>query len=73
MKKLLLILLIVPFLSFSQNYQEKDSLHIEYDELKRFSAGIKFGLPYMAVVGAQFTLPFFDNHFAPYFDYSQYS
>jgi hypothetical protein len=27
----------------------------------------------MAVLGAQFTLPFFNNHFAPYFDYSQYS
>ena len=73
MKNLILIFLIFPFFSFSQNYQEKDSLHIEYDELKRFSAGIKFGLPYMAVVGAQFTLPFFNNHFAPYFDYSQYS
>ena len=73
MKKLLLILLIVPFLSFSQNYQEKDSLHIESDKIKRISAGIKFGLPYMAVLGAQFTLPFFNNHFAPYFDYSQYS
>ena len=27
----------------------------------------------MAVVGSQYILPFFDNHFAPYFDYSQYS
>ncbi|MEK9516694.1 MAG: hypothetical protein VWZ97_01600 [Flavobacteriaceae bacterium] len=51
---------------------EKDSLSVEYD-IKRVSAGLKFGFPYMAVVGAQYTLPFFDNHFAPYFDYSQYS
>lgn len=27
----------------------------------------------MAVLGTQYTLPFFNNHFAPYFDYSQYS
>ena len=27
----------------------------------------------MAVLSAQYTLPFFNNHFAPYFDYSQYS
>ena len=73
MKKLILLLLLVPIVGFSQNNQEKDSLHIEYDEIKRFSAGIKFGFPYMAVVGAQYTLPFFNNHFAPYFDYSQYS
>ena len=51
---------------------EKDSLSVEYD-IKRVSVGLKFGFPYMAVVGAQYTLPFFDNHFAPYFDYSQYS
>ena len=64
MKKLILLLLIVPIVGFSQNYQEKDSLHIEYDEIKRFSAGIKFGFTYMAVVGAQYTLPFFNNHIA---------
>ena len=27
----------------------------------------------MAVVGVQYTLPFFGDQFAPYFDYSQYS
>ena len=83
MKKGFLLLFMVPIFGLSNNHKEifgcrahpleKDSLSIEYDYLKRFSAGIKFGLPYMAVVGAQFTLPFFNNHFAPYFDYSQYS
>ncbi len=62
-----------PILGFSQFYKEKKSSFVEDNSLKRFSVGVKFGLPYMAVLGAQYTLPFFNNHFAPYFDYSQYS
>ena len=62
-----------PIVGFSQFYKEKKSDIIEDNSLKRFSVGVKFGLPYMAVLGAQYTLPFFNNHFAPYFDYSQYS
>lgn len=83
MKKRILLLIIVPLFGMSNNNKavlglmthlpEKDSLSLEYSDLKRFSAGIKFGLPYMAVLGAQYTLPFFNNHFSPYFDYSQYS
>jgi hypothetical protein len=76
MKKGFLLLLMVPLFGLSNNNQEmfrfrahppeKDSLSVEDDLLKRFSAGIKFGAPYMTVVGAQYTLPFFNNHFAPY-------
>ena len=62
-----------PIVGFSQFYKEKKSDIIEDNSLKRLSVGVKFGLPYMAVLGAQYTLPFFNNHFAPYFDYSQYS
>ena len=62
-----------PILGFSQFHKEKKSDIVEDNSLKRFSVGVKFGLPYMAVLGAQYTLPFFNNHFAPYFDYSQYS
>ena len=62
-----------PIVGFSQFYKEKKSDIVEDNSLKRFSVGVKFGFPYMAVLGAQYTLPFFNNHFAPYFDYSQYS
>lgn len=62
-----------PIIGFSQFYKEKKSDIVEDNSLKRFSVGVKFGLPYMAVLGTQYTLPFFNNHFAPYFDYSQYS
>ena len=72
-KKLIIILMTFPIVGFSQFYKEKKSDIVEDNSLKRFSVGVKFGLPYMAVLGAQYTLPFFNNHFAPYFDYSQYS
>ena len=62
-----------PIIGFSQFYKEKKSDIVEGNSLKRFSVGVKFGFPYMAVLGTQYTLPFFNNHFAPYFDYSQYS
>ena len=62
-----------PIIGFSQFYKEKKSDIDEDNSPKRFSVGVKFGLPYMAVLGTQYTLPFFNNHFAPYFDYSQYS
>lgn len=72
-KKLIIILMTFPIVGFSQFYKEKKSDIVKDNILKRFSVGVKFGLPYMAVLGAQYTLPFFNNHFAPYFDYSQYS
>tara|TARA_B100000925_G_scaffold84309_1_gene60235 strand:- start:1953 stop:2588 length:636 start_codon:yes stop_codon:yes gene_type:complete len=72
-KKLIILLMTFPIVGFSQFYKEKKSDIIEDNSLKRLSVGVKFGLPYMAVLGAQYTLPFFNNHFAPYFDYSQYS
>ena len=72
-KKLIILLMTFPIVGFSQFYKEKKSDIIEDNSLKRFSVGVKFGLPYMAVLSAQYTLPFFNNHFAPYFDYSQYS
>jgi len=72
-KKLIILLITFPIVGFSQFYKEKKSDIVEDNSLKRFSVGVKFGLPYMAVLGAQYTLPFFNNHFAPYFDYSQYS
>mgnify|MGYP001380395553 FL=1 len=72
-KKLIILLMTFPIIGFSQFYKEKKSDIDEDNSPKRFSVGVKFGLPYMAVLSAQYTLPFFNNHFAPYFDYSQYS
>lgn len=82
MKKLFLLLFIIPILSFGQNKTENSSgIFEESDQdslasvinLKRFSLGLKLGIPNIASVGVQYTLPFLNNHLAPYFDYSGYS
>lgn len=49
----------------------KDSIVKDYN-IKRLSIGAKVGIPNIASVGAQYTLPFLNNHIAPYFDYSNY-
>ena len=82
MKKLFLLLFIIPILSFGQNKTENSSgIFEESDQdtlaseinLKRFSLGLKLGIPNIASVGVQYTLPFLNNHLAPYIDYSSYS
>ena len=49
----------------------KDSIVQDY-KIKRLSIGIKVGVPNITSLGAQYTLPFLNNHIAPYFDYSNY-
>jgi hypothetical protein len=49
-----------------------DSVPDTYN-IKRFSLGLKAGVPNIVSVGAQYTLPFLNNHLAPYFEYSSYS
>jgi hypothetical protein len=56
-----------PEVAIEQNSTTKDY------EIKRFSIGLKTGIPNIASVGVQYTLPFLNNHFAPYVDYSTYS
>ena len=67
MRKQFLLLIILPTFGFGNMnkellpiviHEEKDSLSIEYD-IKRFSAGLKFGFPYMAVVGSQYIFAIF--------------
>jgi hypothetical protein len=49
-----------------------DSITETYN-IKRFSLGLKAGVPNIVSVGVQYTLPFLNNHLAPYFDYIRYS
>lgn len=51
---------------------EKDSISSDY-KIKRLSFGVKVGVPNIASVGVQYTLPFLNNHLAPYFEYSTYA
>jgi hypothetical protein len=56
----------------SENSFIQDSIQLDY-KVKRFSIGLKLGVPNIASVGAQYTLPILNNHLAPYFEYSSYS
>ncbi len=50
----------------------KDSIQSDY-KIKRISIGLKLGVPNIASLGVQYTLPFLNNHLAPYFEYSSYN
>ena len=50
---------------FMDHPPKKDLLSAKHGQVERFSLGIKFGLPYMAVVGAQYNLRLLSNQFAP--------
>ena len=43
------------------------------DEIKRLSIGFKVGIPNLASLGLQYNLPIFNNHLAPFIEYSSYS
>ena len=43
------------------------------DEIKRLSIGFKVGIPNIASLGLQYNLPIFNNHLAPFIEYSSYS
>jgi len=42
-------------------------------EIKRLSIGLKVGIPNIASLGLQYNLPIFNNHLAPFIEYSSYS
>ena len=50
--------------------QESTKFH---DEIKRLSIGFKVGIPNIASLGLQYNLPIFNNHLAPFIEYSSYS
>lgn len=50
----------------------QDSIQSDY-KIKRISIGLKLGVPNIASLGIQYTLPFLNNHLAPYFEYSSYN
>ena len=50
----------------------QDSIQLDY-KIKRISIGLKLGIPNITSLGGQYTLPFLNNHLAPYFEYSSYN
>ena len=59
--------------SLSQNLQKIDTIEIDtISNLKRFSFGIKMGLPNILGLTTEAILPIFKNRVSPYFDYSSF-
>ena len=59
--------------SFSQNFQKIDTIEIDtISNLKRFSFGIKMGIPNILGLTTEAILPIFKNRVSPYFDYSSF-
>lgn len=57
-------------ITYSQTLEvAKDSI-IQVEKSRFFSVGVKLGLPNLAGGSVEVILPFWDNHFAPFFDYS---
>ncbi len=59
--------------SFSQNLQKIDTIKLDtVSNLKRFSFGIKIGIPNVIGLTTEAILPIFKNRLSPYFDYSSF-
>ena len=59
--------------SFSQNLQKIDTIKIDtISNLRRFSFGIKIGIPNVIGLTTEAILPIFKNRVSPYFDYSSF-
>ena len=67
------LLIFTSNFSFSQNLQKIDTIKIDtISNLKRFSFGIKMGIPNVIGLSTEAILPIFKNKVSPYFDYSSF-
>ena len=67
------LLIFTSNFSFSQNLQKIDTIKIDtISNLKRFSFGIKMGIPNVLGLSTEAILPIFKNKVSPYFDYSSF-
>ena len=64
------LFLLTIFTSFAQTESSKEE-NRDSLKVKRFSIGLKLGIPNLASGSAELTLPILNNHFAPYIDYSE--
>jgi len=70
---IVILLIFTSNYSFSQNLQKKDTIKLDtVSNLKRFSFGIKIGIPNVMGLTTEAILPIFKNRVSPYFDYSSF-
>ena len=76
MRLIITIAIIVNFIpktSFTQKIQPIDTIEVDtVSNLKRFSFGIKMGIPNILGLTTEAILPIFKNRVSPYFDYSSF-
>ncbi len=76
MKIFIITLILIIFTtntSFTQNLQTMDTIEVDtISTLKRFSFGIKIGIPNILGLATEAVLPIFKNRISPYFDYSSF-
>ena len=75
MKKLLLtILMVFSAIGFAQEAdQQEETLDSLAPGIKRFSVGLKIGVPNIAGLSLEGVTPLLDNRVAPFFDYSSFN
>ena len=65
--------IIISKISYTQKIEKLDSIKIDtVINLKRFSFGIKMGLPNILGLTTEAVLPIFKNRVSPYFDFSSF-
>ena len=75
MKLLRNSVLFVIFTFYSSLFSQETDNSIKQDSLKvkRFSIGVRIGIPTVVGGSAEIVLPLFNNHFAPFVNYSSFS
>ena len=69
----LILIIFTTNKSFTQNLQTIDTIEVDtISNLKRFSFGIKMGIPNILGLATEAVLPIFKNRVSPYFDYSSF-
>ena len=69
----LILIIFTTNTSFTQNLQTIDTIEVDtISNLKRFSFGIKMGIPNILGLATEAVLPIFKNRVSPYFDYSSF-
>ena len=69
--KILIIFLFAGIFVHAQQLEDLDTNRTDTTKVKRVAIGFKLGIPNLATGSAELILPFLNNHFAPYVDYSK--
>lgn len=72
MKKILITIFVFVSTFTTAQTEEIDSLKLN-ESVKLISIGTKIGMPNLISLNGEITIPFLNNHFAPYIDYGAFN